>query len=468
MQNRNKELAINTVILGVGQLIPKILSVIILPILTTYLSTVEYGNYDLILSFASLMIPILTLQIQQAVFRYLLSSIEKKDKERYVSTSFGYVIISSLIILPIVFFSLVAFKLSFSSSILVCILFFSETLYNLLGQVVRGVGDNVKYSISVIVYAVINMTFTIVFVACMKIGIYGVILSLSSGYVASNLYMIIASRMYKFIRISNFSMKSFKELLGFSAPIVPSSIALWVVNLSDRLVIINYLGSAANGIYAVANKIPTLYSTAYSVFNLAWTETASRVSDDGNPEEYYSTLFRGLFNFLIGVMIMLIAATPLLFKVLVKGDYGSAIYQIPFLYIGVFFNSLVNFYSGIYIALKRTKQVGISSIVGAVLNLLINVVLINKIGLYAASISTAISFTVIALYRAYDLNKVIYIKYDFKEIIVGLLAFATSSVLLFINGNIPIFILIVITILYNLVFNKNIIFSLLTKLKGRK
>ena len=52
-------------------------------------------------------------------------------------------------------------------------------------------------------------------------------------------------------------------------------------------------------LYAVANKIPSLYSTAYGIFNLAWTETASKVSDDGNPAEYYTKLFSGLFKFLI-------------------------------------------------------------------------------------------------------------------------------------------------------------------------
>ena len=53
MVDRNKELAINTVILGIGQLIPKFLAIMLLPLLTSYLTTEEYGNYDLILCIAS-------------------------------------------------------------------------------------------------------------------------------------------------------------------------------------------------------------------------------------------------------------------------------------------------------------------------------------------------------------------------------------------------------------------------------
>ena len=187
------------------------------------------------------------------------------------------------------------------------------------------------------------------------------------------------------------------------------------------------MGAAANGIYAVANKIPSLYSTAYGIFNLAWTETASKVSDDGDPAEYYTKLFSGLFKFLIGVMLALIAVTPIIFRVLVKGDYGAAFFQVPILYFGIFFNSLVNFYSGIYIALKRTKQVGYSSVAGAIINAAINVLLIGEIGLYA------VSFLVIAIYRAVDLNKVIEIKYNMKEIAIGMGLFLVSTICL--NSN---------------------------------
>ena len=186
---------------------------------------------------------------------------------------------------------------------------------------------------------------------------------------------------------------------------------------------------------------------------MAWTETASKVSDDGDPAEYYSNLFGNLFNFLVGAMLFMVAITPLVFDLLVNGGYGAAMKQVVFLYFGVFFNSFVSYYSGIYLALKRTKQVGISSIVGAILNFIINLILINKIGLYAASISTVISFLVIVLYRAYDLNKVIKIKYNFKNILIGMIYFIFASVLLFKGKNWNILICYILAIVYNLRYN---------------
>ncbi len=464
MVNRNKELAINTVILGFGQLIPKMITLLILPILTTYLTKDENGTYDLILSFANLMIPLLTLQIQQAVFRYLLAALEGKNKSEYVTTALSYVLASSVIVLPIIFVTLYLFRVVTPFvALLICFLFFAEAMYNLLGQIVRGLGFNLKYSISVIVFASANLVALLVLVVFLGYGFYGVLISLTLGYLSADAYMMFASGMVRYISLQALSKEKLKQLLAFSAPIVPSSIALWIVNLSDRLIIIRYLGLAANGVYAIANKIPTLYNTAYSVFNLAWTETASRVSDDGNPAEYYSVLFQKLFRFLIGAMLIMIAITPMVFHVLVKGDYDAAMYQVPILYFGAFFNSFVNFYSGIYIALKRTKQVGISSGLGAILNVIINLSMVNRFGLFAASISTAVSFAVIVLYRAYDLNKVIRIRYYFGDIALGMVLFLISSGLLFYGKLWCIVLCFVLAIGYNYVKNLELVSSLFGK-----
>lgn len=457
MNNRNKELVVNTLILGVGQFIPKLMTLIILPVLTIYLTTDEYGNYDLILSIASFLIPILTLQIQQAVLRYLLAALENHSKDEYVTSALYYVATSSAILLPVVFAILCMIGVGMEISFSICTLFFSETMYTLLGQVVRGLGQNTKFSIGVIIYAFINMFLTVLLVTVWKQGLLGVVISLSLAYAITNLYFIFGTSMFHHIHRNAFSKYKLKELLTFSIPIVPSSIALWVVNLSDRLAVIFFLGASSNGIYAVANKIPALYNSAYNIFNLAWTETASRVSDDGTPAVYYSKMFKILFTFLIGVMLTLITCTPFIFRLLVKGSYRVAYFQVPILYVGLFFNSFVSYYSGIYIALKRTKEVGESSIAGAILNIFINVMLIKKIGLYAASISTALSFAVIALYRAYDLNKVIRIKYDIKVITIGLLSFIMASMMLYYESIWSTVICFVLAVLYNLRYNLKII-----------
>ena len=91
--NRNVELVKNTLILSIGTFVPKLMTLITLPILTACLNTTEYGNYDLILSLASLLIPVLTLQIQQAVFRHLISSKKFRDQKIYITVSLLFVVL---------------------------------------------------------------------------------------------------------------------------------------------------------------------------------------------------------------------------------------------------------------------------------------------------------------------------------------------------------------------------------------
>lgn len=463
--NRNKELIKNTFILGFGQLAPKIMAIITLPILTAYLTKIEYGTYDLSLSLISFLIPIITLQIQQAVLRYLFSVTETKDRTTYVTNSVFFIAVTSLIGIPVILLILTIFKMDNFNKITICSWLFLETVYILFGQILRGLGLTIKYSFSAVLYAVTNLFFVVLFVLIFKWGFSGLIFSLLLSYILSILYMIITAKIYKFIKPQAISKNVIAQLISFSIPIVPSSISLWIVNLSDRIVITQFLGMSDNGIYSVANKIPNLYNTANNIFNLSWTETAAKVNDDGESTTYYGKLFHTLYNFLVGLMLVLIALTPFIFNILINEQFESAYYQIPILYFGVFFSSFVSFYSGIYLALKRTKQVAYSSILGAIINLAINLCLIKYIGLYAASISTAISFLVIALYRAIDLKKFIKMDYNLKNILIGFAAFIVSAILCYQRNVLSILLCTALAVIYNLTANKIIIHTIINYMK---
>jgi len=462
--NRNTELVKNTLILSIGTLVPKLITLITLPLMTACLTTGEYGNYDLIITFASLLIPVMTLQIQQALFRKLLAEKADMNKKLFVTSSFVFLLISFAIFVPIVYIVSRFVEFTDGLFIYICLLLLAESYYNVIGQIVRGIGHNLIFSFAVIVYSVTNLIFLSISLLVLHMGLKGVIISLALGYSVSAIYMLIHSGAYKYVDVRCFSRESLKDLLAFSAPIVPSSISLWIVNLSDRLVITAVYGSSANGIYSVANKIPQLYSTGYSVFNLAWTETASKASDEGDPAQYYTELFRTLYKFLVGFMLLLLAVTPLVFKILVNQSYSEAYYQIPFLYFGVFFNSIVQFYAGIYIALKHTKSVGISSAVGALINLVVNVMFIHQIGLYAASISTLVAYLCIALFRKWELKKYINIQYNRAEITIGMVTFILCAFLCYQNQIISSVICLVVALIYNLFYNREIAFAFIGKM----
>ena len=369
---REKALAKNTLILGLGQLLPKLTTFITLPLLTTYITQEDYGAFELVNSLAMLLLPLITLQIHQATFRFIIQSKSKIEKSEYITTSLRFILICVAIITPILYIMVGITKLAIIDKLNICIFMFSQVFYLLIGQIIRGLEENFKYSIASILYSVINMVILVIFIVIMDMKLSGVLISSSIAYIISTIYMVLSSKMIFYINISLFSKNKLNEMLKFAIPVIPSSISLWVVSLSDRLIITNYMGASANAYYSVANKIPNLYSMAYNIFNLAWVESASKASEDDDKELYYSNLFNYLIKFLTGIMLILIAVSPFIFNIFINKQYDEAFIQVPILFFGAFFNSIVSFYGGIYIAIKKTNQVGISSALGAILNILIN------------------------------------------------------------------------------------------------
>ena len=143
--SKNKSLFKNTVILGIGQFVPKVIALITLPIFTTYLSTKDYGIYDLIISFSSLFLPILTLLIQQAVFRFIIS--EKNKSSVYITNSVFFIFIMSTLWLILLIIGIIFFELNVKIAFLVYIFYLIQSLNDVVGQIARGFGRNILWTL---------------------------------------------------------------------------------------------------------------------------------------------------------------------------------------------------------------------------------------------------------------------------------------------------------------------------------
>jgi len=464
-KNRNVTLIKNTFVIGIGQLIPKLMALITLPILTKHLSVNDYGIYDMILSIGSLAIPLMTLLIQQAAFRFIIDA--DNDKAEIITSTFGMIVVLS-VVWGIIMTIVSCFDIYDKYTLLIIwILYLFESLYDMSGQIIRGLGKNVLFSFGVVIYSSTNLFFVLFLLRQNYINVYSVILSSLMAYGVAFLIVCLKGEVFGYIRKEKLSFPQIKKMLHYAIPIIPSSISLWVVNLSDRLLIIAFLGSALNGVYAVANKIPNLCGMVYSVFNLAWTETAARTVNDQDRDKYYTELFNSLFSFLTGCFLILIVASPFVFDVLIDDKFYSGLQQMPLLFVGIFFSSLVSFYGGIYVALQKTKQVGLSSAIGAILNLAINMLLIRTLGLFAASISTVISYYLIYVYRRVDINKYIFIKSNKVLGLSGYASLAVVCLLYYINLNMMLVVGSVLALIFNWRFNVPIFKKIINKILGK-
>lgn len=465
--SRGGKLVKNTLILSIGTFFPKLVSIITLPVLTAHLTKVEYGTYDLIVTLVSLLLPILTLQIQSAAFRFLIDARDnKKDINKIISNIIVFTVLLSVIALIILFFFLPG--MNSLLKLLVCIYYFIDIIYIMFQQITRGLSFNFYYSISSIILSCINLALIVLLVGWQSFGLSGVLISLIVAYSVGTLFLIIKIRKKWEFDFSLVSMKNTKELLSYSWPMVFNNLSSWILRLSDRLVITSFLGVEANAVYAVANKIPNLLSMVQSTFSMAWQENATMVSKDEDASSYYTSMFDNVFCIVASFTGILIASTPILFTLLIKGDYNDAYNQMPLLFIGMMFCCLSSFQGGIYVAYMKTKQVGITTIVAAICNLVIDLVLVKHLGITAASIATLVSYLLLFIYRMIDIQKIVTIKYNYKKILPIVLVLIVMSIICFKNTLWLNILNIFISIILMLILEYKMIRFVIDKVKMKK
>lgn len=429
--SREGKLAKNTFILAIGTFLPKLSAFITLPILTAYLTKEEYGIYDLVTVLVSLVLPAVTLQIQTAAFRFLIDVRQEECRVKAIVTNiFAFIIPISLAALLILNFFLPG---STEVRLLICAYFFADILVNGARQVSRGLEKNLDFSISAIISSLGKMIFAVIFVWYLRIGLTGAIIALGLSSMFSLTVLVIRAKLYRYIDLSLISRSEIRNLISYSWPMVPNAMSMWVMRVSDRFVVTMFMGLEANAVYSVANKIPSLLTLAQSTFTMAWQENASIVSRDEDADAYYSAMFRTMFDLMAGFLGLLICATPLLFKLLIRGNYAEAYAQMPVLFLGMFFYSQCAYLGGIYVAYKDTRSVGITTMAAAFCNLIVDLVAIRWIGLYAASGSTLVSYLFLFIFRMMDVRKIVRIRYDIKHILIVLGILVLESGLYFIR-----------------------------------
>lgn len=409
--NREKALAKNTFIIAIGTFLPKFSSIITLPIITGGLTKAEMGTYDLISTLVSLFLPVATLQIQSAAFRFLIDVREdEKETKRIITNIISFILPTSLIALTILYLCLG--NVSLVIRWLICLYFFSDILMLSTQQIVRGLSNNKLYSASSVTISFSNMLLIVLTISVGKQGLVGVLASITIATTIGLILLLVKGHILSRIDLSLLSRKTLLEMLSYSWPMIPNSLSNWVLSFSDRAVLTAFMGLEANAIYSVANKIPALFTTVQGTFVFAWQENASLASKDSDADTYYAEMFDSIFGILVGIMALLIAATPILFWLLIRGDYKEAYYQMPILFMGMLFSSMASFIGGIYVAHKKTRSVGVTTILAAACNFVIDLVFVHKIGIFAASISTLVSYVFLTIYRMVDVQKFQKVKFN--------------------------------------------------------
>lgn len=463
MNDRNNSLLNNTIIIAIGTFSTKILSFLLVPFYTIWLSPEEYGNFDLLITYVALIIPFITFQLEQSIFRYVIEN-KNKEPRKYYYYSAMQIILTNILICNVVIYLLLRNK-GFYIPFMLYFNFYA--LFTCISEYVRGTGNLKLYSLNNILVSVVIVILNILLVYIMKLNVNGMLLSYAIAYGLGFMLMTLKEKTYGSSFFKDTFKKEKKEMLKYSLPLIPNSISWWITNVSDRTIINFAIGSFYNGIYAVSCKIPTIVNLLFSVFNLSWQQSAIESLNDSDKKNYYNKIYNGLITFLYSSSYVIIAVSPIIFRFFIDSQYKEGLFQIPLLLNGVVLLSLGQFLSGIFLANKDTKNVGISTTVAAIINLIVNLVLIKAIGLYAASFSTLLSYFMLFIIRFIKLKNYFEYKAIIKKIILYNLVYILFALTIVCNNMLILFFELILTIIIFLFSNKKIITMLLKKILRR-
>ena len=407
---QEKELIKNTFIIAMGKFSTQIVSFLLVSLYTAKLTTQEYGSYDLIVTIITFITPFITLTLEESMFRFLIDAKNKKEEKCIITQT--VLTILTMLAIACVFIFLIIKIFSINTTKLFIPYVIAVVLMAMMNALVRGLGKIKLYSLSNFILSILTIVLNIVLILGTNLKVDGLLLSV----IIANLVMVgfLAVRLHlrRYINPKLVNRKLMKEMLAYSIPLIPHSLSWTIINLSDRVIVTSFLGTASNGIYAISNKFPTIINTVYNYFAIAWKESAAKALHDDESHKYYNKIYCSLRNLVYSATVVVIAVVPFIFGILINKSYSEAYLYIPLLVLSVYFSNMASFYGGIFSAYKQTKIIGSTTLVAALINLAINFIFIKLFGIYAAAISTLISSIFLYSYRKKKIYELVDLKHS--------------------------------------------------------
>lgn len=461
--NERKHLIKNTGIIAIGNLSTKLVSFLLLPLYTSLLSTSEYGTIDYITSISLFCIPFVSLLMDESMFRFLIDCKTEKEKSNVISSSLLLILIGcilfSIVCLPILIY------IKYEYSLFFLIYIYSSVISMMISALLRGIGRTDKYAVFNFLTSMFNAVLNVIFIAFLDLGVKGMLSAFIFSQLGISIIYIAKEKLWKYIKLTRVDYLETKKMLTYSIPLIPNKVSWSIINLSSRIIIMNLLGSNVAGLYAVANKFPTLMDTIYGFFYQSWKESSARVIDSENQSEFYNSVYTSLKKFMYSVVIIMVAFMPLAFRFLIDVSFYDAILYVPILLLGTYFSNISGFYGGIFTAYKDTKIMGTTTMIAAILNIFLNIVFINWIGLFAAALATLIANLVVYFYRKQKVKKYIYLNEDYKDKFISCLITVIIFILYYTQDSIFLIVGAIIALIYAVVQNKHMITFLYNKIK---
>ena len=426
--NKYKTLIKDTSIFAIGSIASKAIVFFLVPLYTNCLSADEYGIADLVFTIAQLVVPFVSLVIFDGVIRFGLERRERPQDALLIGCVVWF--IGSAVTIALSIF--VNFYTAINEwKVYLALYVIENVLLSIELNYLKVIDKNVIYAISSVVQTAILALMNIVLLVFFEMGVQGYLLA----NIVSQLVAIILTGFFgnliSELRKAKWDTILAKEMIKYSSPLVLNNLSWWVVQSSDKVMIEKMITASALGVYTVACKIPSLINVFVSVFQQAWGLSSIREVDSSNDNRFYANVLETVyFLTCFGCLGLLIIIKPFM-EVYARGDgYEDAWTLVPLLLVSAVFSAVAAYFGSMYGALKKSVNNMNTTLIAAILNIVVNYFAIELLGVIGAVIGTFASYMVLAIIRMVDVNKYIEVPINTSKFVCNAVIIIITAILI--------------------------------------
>lgn len=402
----------NLFLFFIATFIPKAITFFMIPLYTSCLTTAEYGIVDLLNTTVQLLLPFLTLQIQDAMLRFAMDKTNTEEDVftvgiRIITTGALVLILGCLILKLTGLMSLEWIYVAF-----LVITYSTNALKSISSYFCRGI-DKIKHVTgSNIIYTVAVVSCNLIFLLVFDWGVYGYLAALSIGNLVSTAVLFFGARLYSYIKPTVADKTLTKKIVVFSVPMIFSALSWWANNSLDKYILKFFWDASAVGLLAVAYKIPSVLSLFGQTVANAYSISAIKEFDANDTDGFLGKSYHVINIFYVLCCSFLMLINMQLSKLLFAKDFYSAWKLVPPLLVSALASQMSLMCEQYFIALKKTKIISVTAVMGTCINFILNITLIPKFGAYGAAIATAASFATAWIVRYVIVQRYVKLKHN--------------------------------------------------------
>jgi O-antigen/teichoic acid export membrane protein len=433
MFERIKELLRHSAIYGLGSIVARIVGVLLLPLYTRYLSPSDYGLIETLVALSAVLTALVAQGMKSAFFRFYFDSAEPERRLLVVRTAFWYVLAAStsvsaigIALAPQVSWILFGTHEHGRLVIAAFIGLWAALNYEQLTSLFRVEQRSSAYVVATLANVAITIAATVVLVVVLDKGPIGVLVGNFTGTLVVYGALLLYSRRALGLQ---FDRALYRAMNRFGLPLVPSAVALWLTNFSDRFFLIKLTDAHEVGLYSIGVRIASALVLLLTAFRLAWPAFAYSIDDDREAERTYSFVLTYVVYVCCWIALALGLLAPWIVRLITTKPFYPAQNVVAPLAFGV---AAFGAYVVVQIGTGRARQTRSNWLVtgaAAVVNVALNFALIPPYGRMGAAIATVAAYTLLFLGMAWWAHRVFPVAYQWRRVATLALASVGLTVL---------------------------------------